>query len=105
MSGDENVLQADLAAMGKVGPHLRETAREIRGRIPASEQSTPGASAGLAALHALSDAISDVERIAAARLETISDIYDAAHAAFVTAEQLNTGYQRLPSIYQSPTRT
>lgn len=102
---DDKVLQADLAAMGKIGPHLRESAREIRGRIPASDSMSPGTSAGLAALQALSHAISDVERIAAARLETISDVYDEAQKAFVTAEQLNAGYSNLPGIYQPPTRT
>lgn len=102
---DDKVLQVDLAAMGKIGPHLRESAREIRGRIPASEQTPPGASPGLAALHALSKAISDVERIAAARLETISDVYDEAHKDFtITSSQLQTGYSNLPSIYQPPLR-
>lgn len=98
------MLQADLAAMAKIGPHLRESAREIRGRIPASGSVSPGTSAGLAALQALSHAISDVERIAAARLETISDVYDEAHQAFVTAEQLYASHYKLPSIYQPPTR-
>lgn len=102
---DDKVLQIDLAAMGKIGPHLRESAREIRGRIPASAEMSPGASAGLAALQALSHAISDVERIAAARLETISDVYDAAHKDFtITSSQLETGYRNLPSIYQPPLR-
>ncbi|SHT46609.1 Uncharacterised protein [Mycobacteroides abscessus subsp. abscessus] len=102
MSNDK-VLQADLDAMGKVGPHLRTSAGEIRGRIPASDP-TPGADPGLAALEAFSKAISDVERVAATRLETISDVYDEAHQAFVTAEQLYTAHQRLPSLYQRPTQ-
>lgn len=101
---DDKVLQADLDAMGKIGPHLQTTAREIRGRIPASDHATPGADPGLAALEAFSKAISDVERIGAARLETISDVYDEAHKAFVTAEQLHAGYYKLPSIYQPPLR-
>lgn len=101
---DDKVLQVDLAAMGKIGPHLRTTAGEIRGRIPASSAVTPGADPGLAALEALSKAISDVERIAAARLETISDVYDEAQKAFVTIEQLNAGYANLPSIYRPPLR-
>ncbi|SKV05933.1 Uncharacterised protein [Mycobacteroides abscessus subsp. bolletii] len=102
---DDKILQADLDAMGKIGPHLSTTAGEIRGRIPASDHATPGADPGLAALEGFSKAISDVERIAAARLTTISDVYDEAHKAFVTAEQLHAGYYRLPSIYQPPLRT
>lgn len=100
----DKVLQADLTAMGKVGPHLRTSAEEIRRRIPTSDPVSAGADPGLAALEAFSKAISDVERIAAARLETISDIYDEAHKAFVTAEQLYAAHQRLPSIYQRPTQ-
>lgn len=101
---DDKVLQADLDAMAKIGPHLRESARQIRGRIPA-DHVTPGADPGLAALEAFSKAISDVERIAAARLEVISDVYDEAHKGFLTTEQLNAGYYKLPSIYQPPQRT
>lgn len=101
---DDKVLQADLDAMGKIGPHLQTTAGEIRGRIPASDHATAGGDPGLTALEAFSKAISDVERIAAARLETISDVYDEAHKAFVTAEQLHAGYYKLPSIYQPPLR-
>lgn len=103
MSGDK-VLQADLAAMGKVGPHLRTSAGEIRRRIPGSDPVSAGGDPGLAALEAFSKAISDVERVAATRLEAISDIYDEAHRAFVTAEQLYAAHQRLPSIYQRPTQ-
>lgn len=101
---DDKILQADLDAMGKIGPHLSSTAGEIRRRIPASDHATSGADPGLGALEAFSKAISDVERIAAARLTTISDVYDEAHKAFVTAEQLHTGYYQLPSIYQPPLR-
>lgn len=101
---DDNILQADLDAMGKIGPHLCTTAREIRGRIPSSDHATPGADPGLAALEGFSKAISDVERIAAARLETISDVFDEAHKGFLTTEQLNAGYYKLPSIYQPPLR-
>lgn len=100
---DDKILQADLDAMAKIGPHLRESARQIRGRILA-DHVTPGADPGLAALEALSKAISDVERIAAARLETISDVFDEAHKGFLTTEQLNAGYYKLPSIYQLPLR-
>ncbi|AWG64275.1 hypothetical protein DDT46_11015 [Mycobacteroides abscessus] len=101
---DDKILQADLDAMGKIGPHLRTVAGEIRGRIPAGDHASAGADRGLAALEALSRAISDVERIAAARLETISDVFDEAHKGFLTTEQLNAGYYKLPSIYQPPLR-
>ncbi|MEC4833242.1 hypothetical protein R2362_09735 [Mycobacteroides chelonae] len=102
---DDKVLQVDLAAMGKVGPHLRSLAGEIRGRIPASDQVTSGASPGLAALEAFSKAISDVERIGAARLETISDLFDEAQKVFAeTSSQLSTAVSSAPSLYRPPLR-
>ncbi|MBF9521959.1 hypothetical protein BKG83_20870 [Mycobacteroides chelonae] len=106
MAGDENVLKVDLAALGKLGPHLRTLAGEIRDSFPAGGSAPAGADPGLAALHGVSKAIVDVKRIGAARLDTIADFSDEAqHVIAVTAGGLDTGLRNLPSIYQPPLRT
>ncbi|SKW04215.1 hypothetical protein [Mycobacteroides abscessus] len=105
MSGDENVLKFDLAALGKLGPHLRTLAGELTKSIPADVGAPAGADPGLAALHGVSKAIADVKRIGAARLNTIADFDDEAHQAFaITESSLAAGYSSLPTIYQPPKR-
>lgn len=105
MSGDENVLKFDLAALGKLGPHLRTLAGELTKSIPADVGAPAGADPGLAALHQVSKAIADVKRIGAARLNTIADFDDEAHQAFtITESSLAAGYRNLPTIYQMPKR-
>ncbi len=106
MAGDENVLKVDLAALGKLGPHLRTLASEIRDSIASSGSAPAGADPGLAALHGVSRAIADVKRIGAARLDTIADFSDEAqHVIAVTAGGLETGFANLPSIYKPPIQT
>ncbi|ALM17593.1 hypothetical protein [Mycobacteroides abscessus] len=106
MSGDENVLKVDLAALGKLGPHLRTLAGQIRDSIQAGGSAPTGADPGLAALHGVSKAIADVKRIGAARLDTIADLSDEAqHVIALTTGELETGLRSLPSIYQPPLRT
>lgn len=106
MAGDENVLKVDLAALGKLGPHLRTLAGQITESIPAGAAAPAGADAGLAGLHGVSKAIADVKRIGAARLNTIADFSDEAqHVLAVTAGGLETGLRSLPSIYQPPIQT
>ncbi|OHU48085.1 MULTISPECIES: hypothetical protein [Mycobacteroides] len=105
MAGDENVLKVDLAALGKLGPHLRTLASDITKSIPAGGSAPSGADPGLAALHGVSKAIADVKRVGAARLNTIADLSDEAqHVIAVTAGGLETGLRSLPSIYQPPLR-
>ncbi|OHU56406.1 hypothetical protein BKG83_17345 [Mycobacteroides chelonae] len=103
MSGDENVLKFDLAALGKLGPHLRTLADQLTGSTSASAPA--GADPGLAALYGVSKAIADVKRVGAARLNTIADFADEAQQAFaITESSLASGYGNLPSIYQPPKR-
>ncbi|WP_078311278.1 MULTISPECIES: hypothetical protein [unclassified Mycobacterium] len=105
MAGDENVLQVDLAALGKLGPHLRTLAGQIRDSVAAGVSAPAGADPGLAALHGVSKAIADVKRIGAARLTTVADLSDEAqHVIAITAGGLETGLRSLPSIYQPPLR-
>lgn len=105
MSGDENVLKVDLAALGKLGPHLRTLADQLTRSTAASVAAPAGADPGLAALYGVSKAIADVKRIGAARLETIADFADEAqHALAVSTGGLEAGLRNLPSIYQSPKR-
>ncbi|MGH3954898.1 MAG: hypothetical protein ACRDTI_12750 [Mycobacterium sp.] len=102
---DDKVLQVDLAALGKLGPHLRTLAGELNKSIPAGDAAPAGADPGLAALHGVSKAIADVKRIGAARLNTIADFADEAHQGFtITESSLAAGYGNLPSIYQPPKR-
>ncbi|BBB42802.1 hypothetical protein [Mycobacteroides abscessus] len=114
MSGDENVLKVDLAALGKLGPHLRTLADQLTRSTAASVAAPAGADPGLAALYGVSKAIADVKRIGAARLNTIADFADETQHAFTIAESsltaklgegsLAAGYGNLPSIYQPPKR-
>ncbi|CPR90368.1 hypothetical protein [Mycobacteroides abscessus] len=105
MSGDENVLKVDLAALGKLGPHLRTLADELTQSTAAGVAAPAGADPGLAALYGVSKAIADVKRIGAARLNAIADFADEAQQAFaITESSLAAGYGNLPSIYQSPKR-
>lgn len=105
MAGDENVLKVDLAALGKLGPHLRTLGGEIRESVAADVSAPAGADPGLAALHGVSKAIADVKRVGAARLDAIADLSDEAqHVIAVTAGGLETGLRSLPSIYQPPLR-
>ncbi|WP_078314969.1 hypothetical protein [Mycobacterium sp. D16Q16] len=106
MAGDENVLKVDLAALGKLGPHLRTLAGQLRDSIAAGGSAPSGADPGLAALHGVSKAIADVKRVGAARLDTVADFSDEArHVIAVTAGGLETGLRSLPSIYQPPIQT
>ncbi|MDB2196447.1 hypothetical protein [Mycobacteroides abscessus] len=82
MSGDENVLKVDLAALGKLGPHLRTLADELTQSTAAGVAAPAGADPGLAALYGVSKAIADVKRIGAARLNAIADFADEAQQAF-----------------------
>lgn len=105
MSGDENVLKFDLAALGKLGPHLRTLADQLTGSTAANVAPPAGSDPGLAALYGVSKAIADVKRIGAARLNTIADFADEAQQAFaITESSLAAGYSNLPSIYQPPKR-
>lgn len=105
VAGDEDVLKADLAALGKLGPHLRTLASDITKSIPAGEPAPVGADPGLAALHGVSKGIADVKRVGAARLNTIADFADEAHKDFtIASSSLDTGLRSLPSIYQPPLR-
>ncbi|WP_255783420.1 hypothetical protein [Mycobacteroides abscessus] len=105
MSGDENVLKFDLAALGKLGPHLRTLADQLTGSTAANVAPPAGADPGLAALYGVSKAIADVKRIGAARLNAIADFADEAQQAFaITESSLASGYGNLPSIYQPPKR-
>ncbi|SII23136.1 Uncharacterised protein [Mycobacteroides abscessus subsp. abscessus] len=103
VAGDENVLKADLAALGKLGPHLRTLAGQIRDSIASGGLAPAGADPGLAALHGVSKAIADVKRVGAARLDAIADFSDEAqHVLAVATGELETGLRNLPSIYQPP---
>ncbi|AKC37576.1 Uncharacterised protein [Mycolicibacterium phlei] len=105
MAGDEDVLKVDLAALGKLGPHLRALGGEVRDSIASGGSAPSGADPGLAALHGVSKAIADVKRVGAARLNTIADFADEAHKDFtIASSSLDTGYRNLPSIYQPPLR-
>ncbi|EUA67494.1 hypothetical protein I540_4118 [Mycobacteroides abscessus subsp. bolletii 1513] len=46
MSGDENVLKVDLAALGKLGPHLRMLAGQLTEGTAASVAAPAGADPG-----------------------------------------------------------
>lgn len=103
MAGDENVLKVDLAALGKLGPHLRMLAGQLTENTASSVAAPAGADQGLAALYGVSKAIADVKRVAAARLNTIADFSDEAqHVLAVTTGGLEAGLRNLPSIYQPP---
>ncbi|CPV99722.1 Uncharacterised protein [Mycobacteroides abscessus] len=105
VAGDENVLKVDLAALGKLGPHLRMLAGQLTESIAASVAAPAGADPGLAALYGVSKAIADVKRVGAARLNTIADFSDEAqHVLAVTTGELESGLRSLPSIYQPPLR-
>ncbi|WJR32401.1 hypothetical protein P3F83_17985 [Mycobacteroides immunogenum] len=105
MSGDENVLQVDLAALGKLGPHLRTLADELTQSTATSVAAPAGADPGLAALYGVSKAIADVKRVGAARLNTIADFADEAqHTLAIATGGLDAGLRNLPSIYQPPLR-
>lgn len=105
MSGDENVLKVDLAALGKLGPHLRTLADQLTQSTAASVAAPAGADPGLTALYGVSRAIADVKRIGAARLNAIADFADEAQQAFaITESSLAAGYGNLPSIYQTAKR-
>ncbi|MGR6978367.1 hypothetical protein [Mycobacteroides abscessus] len=106
MAGDEDVLKVDLAALGKLGPHLRALAVEISDSIASGVSAPAGADPGLAALHRVSKAIADVKRVGAARLNTIADFADETqHVLAIATGGLDTGLRNLPSIYQPPLRT
>ncbi|ANN97525.1 Uncharacterised protein [Mycobacteroides abscessus subsp. massiliense] len=106
MAGDEDVLKVDLAALGKLGPHLRMLAGQLTESTAANVAAPAGADPGLAALHGVSRSIADVKRVGAARLNTIADFADEAHKDFTIASStLETGLRNLPGIYQPPLRT
>ncbi|MDB2211848.1 hypothetical protein [Mycobacteroides abscessus] len=98
----DEILKADLEALGKLNPQLSAIADRIDGRISAGENVTKGADPALAAIQSMTTkTIPNVQRVASRRLRVIGELISEAHQAFVQqSSELETAFKNTPSIYR-----
>ncbi|GLE58582.1 hypothetical protein NJBCHELONAE_38920 [Mycobacteroides chelonae] len=98
----DEILKADLEALGKLSPQLSAIADRIDGRILAGGNATKGADPALAAIQSMtSRTIPNVQRVASRRLRVIGELISEAHQEFVQhSSELETAFKNTPSIYR-----
>ncbi|SIC59958.1 Uncharacterised protein [Mycobacteroides abscessus subsp. abscessus] len=98
----DDVLKADLAALGKLAPQLSAIADRIDKRIPSAATGTKGSDPALAAINSMTTkTIPNVQRVASRRLRVIGELVSEAHQAFVQhSSELETAFKNTPSIYR-----
>ncbi|MBB4852954.1 ABC-type transporter Mla subunit MlaD [Mycobacteroides chelonae] len=98
----DEILKADLEALGKLSPQLSAIADRINGRISAGGDATTGADPALAAIQSMTTkTIPNVQRVASRRLRVIGELISEAHQDFVQhSSELETAFKNTPSIYR-----
>lgn len=98
----DEILKADLEALGKLNPQLSAIADRIDGRISAGENVTKSADPALAAIQSMTTkTIPNVQRVASRRLRVIGELISEAHQAFVQhSSELETAFKNTASIYR-----
>ncbi|SHY96651.1 Uncharacterised protein [Mycobacteroides abscessus subsp. abscessus] len=100
----DEILKADLEALGKLNPQLGAIADRIDGRISAGGNATKGTDPALAAIQSMSTkTIPNMQRVASRRLRVIGELISEAHQGFVQhSSELETAIKNTPSIYRRP---
>lgn len=100
----DEVLKADLDALGKLGPQVHAISERINGRISAGGNAAQGADPALAAIQSMTTrTVPNVQKIAVARLRVIGELISEAHQDFVQhSSELETAIKNTPSIYRRP---
>lgn len=98
----DEILKADLEALGKLGPQVNAIAERINGRISTGGNAAQGADPALTAIQSMTTkTIPNVQRIAVARLTVIGELISEAHQDFVQhSSELETAIKHTPSIYR-----
>lgn len=98
----DDILKADLEALGKLSPQLSAIADRIDGRISAGGTATKGSDPALAAIGSMTTkTIPNVQRVASRRLRVIGELISEAHQDFVQhSSELETAFKNTPSIYR-----
>lgn len=98
----DEILKADLEALGKLGPQVNAIADRINGRISTGGNATKGADPALAAIQSMTTkTIPNVQKIAVGRLRVIGELISEAHQDFVQhSSELETAIKNTPSIYR-----
>ncbi|AKP56744.1 Uncharacterised protein [Mycobacteroides abscessus] len=98
----DDILKADLGALGKLSPQLSAIADRIDGRISAGGSATKGADPALVAIQSMtSKTIPNVQRVASRRLRVIGELISEAHQDFVQhSSELEAAFKNTPSIYR-----
>lgn len=95
----DDILKADLEALGKLSPQLSAIADRIDGRISAGGNATKGADPALVAIQSMT--IPNVQRVASRRLRVIGELISEAHQDFVQhSSELEAAFKNTPSIYR-----
>lgn len=98
----DEVLKADLAALGKLAPQLASIADRIDGRISGGATGSKGSDPALVAINSMtSKTIPNVQRVASRRLRVIGELISEAHQEFVQHDgELEAAFKNTPSIYR-----
>lgn len=98
----DEILKADLEALGKLSPQLSAIADRIDGRISAGGNAARGSDPALVAINSMTmKTIPNVQRIASRRLRVIGELIGEAHQDFVQhSSELEAAFKNTPSIYR-----
>ncbi len=98
----DEILKADLEALGKLAPTLGAIADRIDGRIHSGGSVTKNTDPALAAINSMTaKTIPNVQKVASRRLRVIGELIGEAHQDFVQhSSELETAFKNTPSIYR-----
>lgn len=98
----DEVLKADLDALGKLAPTLAAIADRIDGRTHSGGSPTKGSDPALAAINSMTTkTIPNVQKVASRRLRVIGELISEAHQEFVQHDgELEAAFKNTPSIYR-----
>lgn len=98
----DEVLKADLDALGKLAPTLTAIADRIDGRTHSGGSATKGSDPALQAINSMTtQTIPNVQKVASRRLRVIGELISEAHQDFVQhSSELETAIKNTPSIYR-----
>ncbi|MFT8180674.1 hypothetical protein ACLXNF_24125 [Mycobacteroides chelonae] len=98
----DEILKADLEALGKLAPTLGAIADRIDGRTHSGDSVAKSSDPALMAINSMTTkTIPNVQRIASRRLRVIGELISEAHQDFVQhSSELEAAFKNTPSIYR-----